>query len=60
MRLFAHRRFHESVKRHIDKYGTAALDTWRPQDLFEDWKEWVPQNFRDGSECDIKRKYFTA
>lgn len=58
MRVFAHHRFRESVKRHIDQYGSAAADTWKPQDLFEDWKKWVPGQFRKGSEYAIKRSYF--
>jgi phosphatidylserine/phosphatidylglycerophosphate/cardiolipin synthase-like enzyme len=58
MRVFAHHRFRESVKRHIEKYGTAALNSWRPQDLFENWRDWVPAHFVSGSEQDIKRHYF--
>jgi phosphatidylserine/phosphatidylglycerophosphate/cardiolipin synthase-like enzyme len=58
MRLFAHHRFRESVKRHIEEFGSAAFDTWKPQDLFEDWRGWVPAHFRAGSEKDIKRRYF--
>ncbi len=58
MRIFAHHRFRESVKRHIDQFGTAAIDTWKPQDLFEDWKKWVPGQFRSGGEYEIKRRYF--
>jgi phosphatidylserine/phosphatidylglycerophosphate/cardiolipin synthase-like enzyme len=60
MRLFAHHRFRESVKRHIEQHGSAAFNTWRPQDLFEDWKKWVPMHFRKGSEHDIKRRYFVG
>ena len=60
MRVFAHHRFRESVKRHIEEFGTAARDTWKPQDLFEDWREWVPAHFRRGSEKDIKRRYFVG
>jgi phosphatidylserine/phosphatidylglycerophosphate/cardiolipin synthase-like enzyme len=58
MRVFAHHRFRESVKRHIDRYGSAAFNTWKPQDLFEDWKKWVPGHFKAGGEYEIKRKYF--
>ncbi len=58
MRIFAHHRFRESVKRHIEKHGTAAFNTWKPQDLFEDPTKWVPDSFRPGSEKDIKRRYF--
>jgi phosphatidylserine/phosphatidylglycerophosphate/cardiolipin synthase-like enzyme len=58
MRIFAHHRFRESVKRHIEKFGSAAFNTWRPQDLFKDWRKWVPKHFRTGSENDIKRSYF--
>lgn len=60
MRVFAHHRFRESVKRHIDEFGSAALDTWKPQDLFEDWRQWVPGHFKAGSEKDIKRRYFVG
>ena len=58
MRIFAHHRFRESVKRHIEQHGTAAFNTWKPQDLFEDWKKWVPKHFEGGDEYDIKRRYF--
>ena len=58
MRLFAHHRFRESVARHIEEFGSAAFNTWKPQDLFEDWKKWVPAHFKSGSEHDIKRRYF--
>lgn len=58
MRVFAHHRFRESVKRHIDQFGSAAFNTWKPQDLFEDWKKWVPGQFVVGSEYEIRRKYF--
>jgi phosphatidylserine/phosphatidylglycerophosphate/cardiolipin synthase-like enzyme len=60
MRIFAHHRFRESVKRHIERHGTAAFDTWKPQDLFEDWRKWVPGHFAAGSEYDIKRRYFAG
>jgi len=60
MRIFAHHRFRESVKRHIERFGTAAFDTWKPQDLFEDWRKWVPRHFAAGSEYDIKRRYFAG
>jgi len=58
MRIFAHHRFRESVSRHIDEHGTAAFNTWKPQDLFEDWRDWVPRQFKRGTEHDIKRRYF--
>jgi phosphatidylserine/phosphatidylglycerophosphate/cardiolipin synthase-like enzyme len=58
MRIFAHHRFRESVKRHIERYGTAAFNSWKPQDLFEDWRKWAPHHYRAGSEHDIKRRYF--
>ena len=58
MRIFAHHRFRESVRRHIEQFGSAAFNTWKPQDLFEDWRKWVPAHFRAGSEHDIKRRYF--
>lgn len=60
MRVFAHHRFRESVARHIEQFGTAARDSWKPQDLFEDWKRWVPDHFRAGSEKDIRRRYFAG
>jgi phosphatidylserine/phosphatidylglycerophosphate/cardiolipin synthase-like enzyme len=60
MRLFAHHRFRESVARHIEKFGSAAFNTWKPQDLFEDSHRWVPSHFRAGSEHDIKRRYFVG
>jgi hypothetical protein len=60
MRVFAHHRFRESVKRHIEQFGSASLNTWRPQDLFENWKKWVPMHFKNGSEHDIKRRYFVG
>lgn len=58
MRIFAHHRFRESVARHIEQFGSAAFNTWKPQDLFEDWRKWVPMHFDAGSEKDIKRRYF--
>lgn len=58
MRVFAHHRFRESVKRHIDRFGAAAFNSWKPRDLFEDWKRWVPGHFKPGSEYDSKRRYF--
>ena len=60
MRIFSHHRFRESVKRHIEQFGSAAFNTWRPQDLFEDWTKWVPMHFSEGSEHDIKRRYFAG
>lgn len=60
MRVFAHHRFRESVKRHTEQFGSAAFNTWKPQDLFEDWKKWVPMHFNEGSEHDIKRRYFSG
>jgi hypothetical protein len=58
MRIFAHHRFRESVARHLEQYGSTAFNTWKPQDLFEDWSDWVPVHFKKGSEHDIKRRYF--
>ena len=58
MRIFAHHRFRESVARHIEEFGSNAFNTWKPQDLFEDWRKWVPKHFEAGSESDIKRRYF--
>ena len=60
MRVFAHHRFRESVKKHIEQFGSAAFNTWKPQDLFEDWKKWVPGQFRVGGEYEIKRNYFVG
>jgi phosphatidylserine/phosphatidylglycerophosphate/cardiolipin synthase-like enzyme len=60
MRIFAHHRFRESVKRHVEQFGADAFDTWKPQDLFEDSKDWVPKHFATGSEHDIKRRYFAG
>ena len=60
MRVFAHHRFRESVKRHIKQYGSAAFNTWKPQDLFEDWKKWVPKQFKKNTEHEIKRRYFAG
>ena len=58
MRVFAHHRFRESVKKHIERFGSSAFNTWKPQDLFEDWRVWAPMHFRPGSEHDIKRLLF--
>lgn len=58
MRVFAHHRFRESVARHAAKYGKAASANWKPQDLAEDWRAWVPPHFKAGSTHDLKRKYF--
>ena len=61
MRLFAHHRFRESVKRHLAEIGStsaASAASWRPKDLFEDWTKWVPDHFKPGSEHDITRRYF--
>ena len=60
MRVFAHHRFRESVKSHIERFGPAAINTWKPQDLHEDWRKWVPVHFKQGSEHDIKRRYFAG
>jgi phosphatidylserine/phosphatidylglycerophosphate/cardiolipin synthase-like enzyme len=58
MRLFAHHRFRESVNRHIEENGENSFNSWKPQDLYTNWKDWVPQHFKPGSEHDIKRRYF--
>ncbi|MCX6565044.1 MAG: phospholipase D-like domain-containing protein [Candidatus Aminicenantes bacterium] len=58
MRIFAHHRFRESVARHIRQFGSAAFNTWKPQNLFEDWRKWVPVQFEAASEHSIKRRYF--
>lgn len=70
MRLFAHYRFRESVKRHLDEIagapGTAGTTEsekaalWKPRDLFENPNDWVPTQFTPGSEHDIKRRYFAG
>jgi hypothetical protein len=70
MRLFAHHRFRESVKRHLEEIAgspaTAGMteaqkaDLWKPKDLFDDPKDWVPAQFSPGSEHDIKRRYFAG
>jgi hypothetical protein len=70
MRLFAHHRFRESVKRHLDEIqgapGTAGMTEsekaalWKPRDLFEDPDDWVPAQFASGSEHEIKRRYFAG
>ncbi len=60
MRIFAHHRFRESVARHIEQHGDNSFETWKPQDLFEDWTKWAKSHFRAGSEKDIKRRYFAA
>jgi len=60
MRLFAHHRFRESVKRHLDEIASASPESWKPKDLFEDWTKWVPMHFTPGSEHDIKRRYFAG
>jgi phosphatidylserine/phosphatidylglycerophosphate/cardiolipin synthase-like enzyme len=58
MRIFAHHRFRESLDRYVEKYGQDFTEYWKPQDLFEDWRKWVPSHFKAGSEKDIKRRYF--
>lgn len=60
MRLFAHHRFRESVKRHLDEIASASPESWRPKDLFDDWTKWVPKHFTAGSEHDITRRYFAG
>jgi len=60
MRLFAHHRFRESVQRHIDEHGEDEIDSWKPQDLFEDWRKWVPYHFKPNTEKEIKRRYFAG
>lgn len=60
MRVFAHNGFRESVKKHIEEFGSAAFNTWKPQDLFDDWKKWVLGQFRVGSEHEIKRRHFVG
>jgi phosphatidylserine/phosphatidylglycerophosphate/cardiolipin synthase-like enzyme len=56
MRLFAHHRFRESVGWHVAAGNTA--EDWKPQDLFVDWRKWVPDHFKAGSEKQIRRTYF--
>jgi phosphatidylserine/phosphatidylglycerophosphate/cardiolipin synthase-like enzyme len=58
MRIFAHHRFRESIKIHLEKHG--SLDDWKPQDLFETSQEWVPQHFKTGSEYALRRAYFAG
>ncbi len=60
MRLFAHHRFRESVAWNFEKrQKNPNLPAWRPQDLFEDYRKWVPEQYRAGSEKDIRRRYFS-
>jgi phosphatidylserine/phosphatidylglycerophosphate/cardiolipin synthase-like enzyme len=59
MRLFAHHRFREAVKRWLDD-GGPAVEFWRPRDLFVNPKDWVPKHFQNGSEHDITRRYFAG
>lgn len=59
MRVFAHHRFRESIARYIKKFGSEAHIAWKPQDLFEGWHGWVSNQFKEGSEHYIKRRYFT-
>lgn len=58
MRVFAHHRFRESVARHLESAKSATAENWKPQNLFEDWRQWVPKHYEAGSEYDIKRRYF--
>lgn len=60
MRIFAHHRFRESVARHLDELKAHSENSWKPSDLFEDPKDWVPKHFRKNSEHDIKRRYFSG
>lgn len=60
MRLFAHHRFRESVKRHLDEIASGTPESWRPRELFDDWRKWVPKHFAAGSEHDITRRYFAG
>jgi hypothetical protein len=39
MWICAPHRFWESVARHIKEFASAAFDTWKPQALFEDWRD---------------------
>ena len=58
------------MKRHLDEIqgspATAGMteaqkaDLWKPKDLFDDWKAWVPDQFQPGSEHEIKRRYFAG
>jgi phosphatidylserine/phosphatidylglycerophosphate/cardiolipin synthase-like enzyme len=59
MRLFAHHRFREAVKRWLDDGGPSE-ELWRPRDLFVDPNKWVPDYFRVGSEHYISRRYFAG
>lgn len=58
MRIFAHHRFRESVKRHLEQTGTT--ENWVPQNLKETAAEWVNVNYVAGSEYDLRRRYFSA
>ena len=60
MRLFAHHRFRESVKRYLEELGTPTPESWKPKDLFEDWTKWVPKHFTVGEEHEITRRYFAG
>ena len=60
MRLFAHHRFRESVKRYLEEGGSPTAESWRPKDLFDDWTKWVPGHYQSGSEHDITRRYFAG
>lgn len=60
MRLFAHHRFRESVKRHLEQGGSTTAESWRPKDLFDDWTKWVPDHYQSGSEHFITRRYFAG
>ena len=46
------------VRANLTAAEKAAL--WKPKDLFDDWHDWVPDQFKPGSEHDIKRRYFAS
>lgn len=60
MRMFGHHRFRESVAWHFEAKGADSKEPWKPNNLFSDWRKWVPEHFRPGGEKDIKRRYFAG
>jgi phosphatidylserine/phosphatidylglycerophosphate/cardiolipin synthase-like enzyme len=58
MRIFAHHRFRESIRIHLERHG--SLQGWKPGDLFDRPSKWVPMHYRAGSEHAIRREYFSG
>ena len=58
MRVFAHHRFREALKRHLDAGGDP--DDWKPNELFTKPADWVPKHYDAGQEYDIRRRYFVS